>query len=71
MSAATEEDKDGAHTAVSLAVREGRLPPLGTCLLCDQPAAARHHWSYLPEHWLDDPDDASVPLGAELEHSGG
>jgi nifR3 family TIM-barrel protein len=25
----------------------------------------------LPEHWLDDPDDASVPLGAELEHSGG
>jgi len=53
VSAATEEDKDGAHTAVSLAVREGRLPPLGTCLLCDQPAAARHHWSYLPEHWLD------------------
>ena len=25
----------------------------------------------LPERWLDDPDDASVPLGAELEHSGG
>jgi nifR3 family TIM-barrel protein len=25
----------------------------------------------LPEHWLDDPDDASVPFGAELEHSGG
>jgi nifR3 family TIM-barrel protein len=25
----------------------------------------------LPEHWLDDPDDVSVPLGAELEHSGG
>ncbi len=25
----------------------------------------------LPEHWLDDPDDASVPLGADLEHSGG
>jgi nifR3 family TIM-barrel protein len=25
----------------------------------------------LPEHWLDDPDDATVPLGAELEHSGG
>jgi nifR3 family TIM-barrel protein len=25
----------------------------------------------LPEHWLDDPDDASVPAGAELEHSGG
>jgi nifR3 family TIM-barrel protein len=25
----------------------------------------------LPEHWLDDPDDPSVPLGAELEHSGG
>jgi nifR3 family TIM-barrel protein len=25
----------------------------------------------LPEHWLDDPDDASVPLGAELDHSGG
>ncbi|TWF76910.1 nifR3 family TIM-barrel protein [Pseudonocardia hierapolitana] len=25
----------------------------------------------LPEHWLDDPDDPTVPLGAELEHSGG
>ena len=25
----------------------------------------------LPEHWLDDPDDAGVPFGAELEHSGG
>jgi nifR3 family TIM-barrel protein len=25
----------------------------------------------LPEHWLDDPDDAAVPLGAELDHSGG
>lgn len=25
----------------------------------------------LPEHWLDDPEDARVPLGAELDHSGG
>ena len=25
----------------------------------------------LPEGWLDDPDDATVPLGADLEHSGG
>jgi tRNA-dihydrouridine synthase len=25
----------------------------------------------LPEHWLADPDDPSVPFGAELEHSGG
>jgi nifR3 family TIM-barrel protein len=25
----------------------------------------------LPEHWLDDPDDPTVPQGAELEHSGG
>ena len=25
----------------------------------------------LPEHWLDDPDDSTVPLGAELDHSGG
>jgi nifR3 family TIM-barrel protein len=25
----------------------------------------------LPEHWLDDPDDPTVPLGAELDHSGG
>jgi nifR3 family TIM-barrel protein len=25
----------------------------------------------LPEHWLDDPDDPTVPFGAELEHSGG
>jgi nifR3 family TIM-barrel protein len=25
----------------------------------------------LPEHWLDDPDEPTVPLGAELEHSGG
>lgn len=25
----------------------------------------------LPERWLDDPDDPSVPFGAELEHSGG
>ena len=25
----------------------------------------------LPERWLHDPDDPSVPFGAELEHSGG
>ncbi len=25
----------------------------------------------LPEHWLDDPEDTAVPLGAELAHSGG
>ena len=25
----------------------------------------------LPERWLDDPNDPSVPFGAELEHSGG
>jgi nifR3 family TIM-barrel protein len=25
----------------------------------------------LPQRWLDDPDDPSVPFGAELEHSGG
>lgn len=25
----------------------------------------------LPENWLDDPEDASVPAGAELMHSGG
>ncbi|MCI2419699.1 tRNA dihydrouridine synthase DusB [Saccharopolyspora sp. K220] len=25
----------------------------------------------LPEGWLDDPDDATVPAGAEIEHSGG
>ncbi|MGE3289373.1 MAG: tRNA dihydrouridine synthase DusB [Pseudonocardia sp.] len=25
----------------------------------------------LPEHWLEDPDDPSVPFGAELDHSGG
>jgi nifR3 family TIM-barrel protein len=25
----------------------------------------------LPEHWLDDPEDATVPAGAELMHSGG
>ena len=25
----------------------------------------------LPERWLDDPDDVAVPLGAEMDHSGG
>ena len=25
----------------------------------------------LPEGWLDDPEDASVPAGAEMMHSGG
>lgn len=25
----------------------------------------------LPERWLDDPDDLAVPLGAEMDHSGG
>jgi len=25
----------------------------------------------LPEHWLDDPDDPTVPFTAELDHSGG
>ena len=32
---------------------------------------ARRAGSCCPEHWLDDPDDPSVPFGAELEHSGG
>jgi hypothetical protein len=25
----------------------------------------------LPEGWLDDPDDRSVPFGADVMHSGG
>jgi hypothetical protein len=25
----------------------------------------------LPEGWLDDPEDATVPAGAEMMHSGG
>lgn len=25
----------------------------------------------LPEGWLDDPEDAAVPVGAEMWHSGG
>ncbi|ANY09914.1 tRNA dihydrouridine synthase DusB [Pseudonocardia sp. HH130630-07] len=25
----------------------------------------------LPEHWLDDPEDTTVPFGADVDHSGG
>ena len=34
-------------------------------------AGRRRVGSCCPSGWLDDPDDPSVPFGAELEHSGG
>jgi len=44
-----------AVKAVNEAIRIGKLPRPDT-LLChygDHPAEQYHHWSYLPEHWLD------------------
>ena len=43
-----------AHKAVKSAIKSGKLPPISTrkCK-CSKQAKQYHHWSYLPEHWLD------------------
>lgn len=49
-------DKCAARSAVSNAVKYGRMPPAKTlrCICCPQPAAQwHHHLGYAPEHWLD------------------
>lgn len=48
-------EKAKAHTAITVAVNRGQLSPASakTCQHCGQQAEQYHHWSYLPEHWLD------------------
>jgi DNA-binding XRE family transcriptional regulator len=41
-----------ARAAVSDAVRDGRLPPPRTCILCRRTARVYHHGSYEPQHHL-------------------
>lgn len=44
-----------AYIAVNRAVSRGDLLPVSEqkCNQCDDRATDYHHWSYLPEHWLD------------------
>jgi hypothetical protein len=48
-------EKRKARWQVHLAVLDGRLPRHDTlaCKVCGGRAVLYHHWSYLPEHWLD------------------
>lgn len=47
--------KRDAKDTVNSAVRAGLLPHISSrrCNRCKSKAAHYHHWSYLPEHWLD------------------
>lgn len=44
-----------AHAKVRDAIKAGRIPRADTliCNRCGSQARDYHHWSYLPEHWLD------------------
>lgn len=44
-----------ARQFVNHAVRDKVIPRVSTlcCALCHAEAAIYHHWSYLPEHWMD------------------
>ncbi len=44
-----------AQHTVNHAIEDGNLPRPNTqlCHYCPKPAQQYHHWSYLPEHWLD------------------
>lgn len=44
-----------ATNAVMHAIEKGKLPKpeLLKCKYCPKQAEQYHHWSYLPEHWLD------------------
>ena len=48
-------DKSKARQSVSNAVRDGRLFKPTSCEHCgtSEKKIQGHHWSYLPEHWLD------------------
>lgn len=41
-----------AHTAVSNAIRDGRLLRQ-SCAICQNPVTEGHHTSYAPENWLN------------------
>ena len=63
------QDAGRARTRCSISstrtCRSHRPPPVR--------AAGRGHWRRwaLPEGWLADPDDCTVPAGADVMHSGG
>jgi len=48
-------EKRKAKQAVNNAIVSGNLPRISTqqCEFCGRQAEQYHHWSYLPEHWLD------------------
>lgn len=50
-----QSGKYHARQAVWNAIRAGQLPHPDTlqCHYCPKQAEQYHHWSYLPEHWLD------------------
>lgn len=52
---ARNPDKRAAHTAVSNAIKLGKLAAIQTqsCRECGKRALHYHHWSYAPEHQLD------------------
>lgn len=51
----TDSNKINARKAVRQAVMDEALPAITTCKCqeCGKQAQHYHHWSYLPEHWLD------------------
>jgi hypothetical protein len=53
--AARNKHKRKAQSAVSNAVRDGKLTNVVSCEHCgtSEKKIQGHHWSYLPEHWLD------------------
>lgn len=48
-------ERQKAMDAVNNAIKNGKLPHVNTqlCYYCPNPAQQYHHWSYLPEYWLD------------------
>lgn len=44
-----------AQQSVRRAIKKGVLPHLSecSCILCSKSSAEYHHWSYLPQHWMD------------------
>lgn len=59
-------EKLRAQQAVKYAVKTGKLPHTKElqCKHCDRQAQQYHHWSYLPEHWLD-----VIPLCAKCHRA--
>jgi len=59
-------EKREAQQAVGDMVKAGKLRPAKECQCakCGKKATNYHHWSYLPEHWLD-----VIPLCGKCHHA--